>query len=174
MSIPRGGKADAFDDGLRFTTSTARSGHELGLSRSPSFWRRAELKQTLRYAIAGLFVGLAAVAPAHAGLPRGAVLTADEQDADPETGVTIARGNAEIRFDKQPISGRADSIELNPASNQILFKGRAVLNVGREHYESDAVTCGLDFSKCTSGASPAVVQPLPPVPSADAAAISPR
>jgi LptA/(LptD N-terminal domain) LPS transport protein len=129
--------------------------------------------------IAGLSViaVLAGVPLAQAGIPRGAILIADEQDADPETGVTIARGNAEIKFDKQPIAGHADSIELNPASNQIVFKGRAVLSVGRDHFESETVTCGLDFSKCTVGTA-AVVQALPvsaPVSSpADAAVINPR
>jgi LptA/(LptD N-terminal domain) LPS transport protein len=88
--------------------------------------------------IAGLslIIALAGIPLAQAGIPRGAILIADEQDADPETGVTIARGNAEIKFDKQPIAGHADSIELNPASNQIVFKGRAVLSVGRDHFKA--------------------------------------
>jgi hypothetical protein len=128
-----------------------------------------------------LIAVLAGIPLAQAGIPRGAILIADEQDADPQTGVTIARGNAEIKFERQPISGHADSIELNPVSNQIVFKGRAVLSVGRDHFESETVTCGLDFSKCTAGAA-AVVQALPisvpvtaPTPvMPDAAATNPR
>ena len=106
---------------------------------------------------------LLTLAAAHAGIPRGAVLTADEQDADETTGVTIARGNAEIAIEPQRILGRADQIELNPATNEIQFKGRAVLTVGRERYESDAVTCTLDFYKCATAASG---QSLPAPPAA--------
>jgi hypothetical protein len=81
-------------------------------------------------------------------LPSGAVLMADEQDGDAATGITTAHGHAELWVEKKSILGRADTIELNPASNQIRFKGRAVVTVGRQRYESDAVICTLDFDRC--------------------------
>lgn len=97
---------------------------------------------------------LACVAvPADAGLPRGAMLVADEQDADADTGVTIARGNAEISIEKQRIVGRADSIELRPATKDIVFKGRARVTVGSDTYEGEVVTCTSDFSRCANGAA---------------------
>lgn len=93
--------------------------------------------------------GFAAVTGvAQAGIPRGVMLSADEQTADETTGVTIARGNAELTVEKQPIRARADVIELRPKSNEILLKGRADVSVGSEHYMSDTVTCTLDFSRC--------------------------
>ena len=67
---------------------------------------------------------LSAVALAQAGIPRGAILSADEQDADAATGITIAHGNAEIKIEKMSILGRAQSIELNPVSNQNSIQGR--------------------------------------------------
>jgi lipopolysaccharide export system protein LptA len=84
----------------------------------------------------------------NAGIPRGVMLSADEQSADETTGVTIARGNAELTVEKQPIRARADVIELRPKSNEILLKGRADLSVGSDRYRSDTVTCTLDFSRC--------------------------
>lgn len=98
---------------------------------------------------------LACVAvPADAGLPRGAMLVADEQDADADTGVTIARGNAEISIEKQRIVGRADSIELRPATKDIVFKGRARVTVGSDTYtRAEVVTCTSDFSRCANGAA---------------------
>ena len=124
----------------------------------------------------GFFCLLAAsfcIAPAHAGIPRGLTLMADEQDADAATGITIARGNAEIAVENKSIRGRADQIELNPVSNQIQFTGRAALTIGRQHYESDAVTCTLDFDKCSNSAPAA--QPLPaPATTDGTAAITPR
>ncbi len=88
--------------------------------------------------------------PAAAGIPRGVTLSADEQIADDRTGQIIARGNAEIAVGNQSISGRADVIELRPGANEVLLKGRAVLTVGRRHYESDTVACSLDFIRCTT------------------------
>lgn len=113
---------------------------------------------------------LAFTALAEAGIPRGVVLTADEQVGDDTTGITIARGNAELVIERQSIRGTADVIELHPASNEILLKGRAVLSVGREIYRSDTVSCTLDFSHCLA-ISPD--QPLPEKPGV-AAAITPR
>ncbi|MEQ1651284.1 MAG: hypothetical protein ABL897_02220 [Hyphomicrobium sp.] len=99
--------------------------------------------------VCGLGV-LAGMPLANAGMPRGAMLIADEQDADPATGTTIARGNAEITVEKSRIFGRADVIEVRPAANEIKLKGRAFISVGDEHYQSDAVTCTLDFNTCTN------------------------
>ncbi len=118
-------------------------------------------------------VGIAVIATAaHAGLPRGAILTADEQDADTATGITIARGNAEIAIERQRILGRADQIEINPAGNEIRFNGRAVLTVGGERYESDVVTCTLDFNKCAAVARGQAL-PAPAVAEPGAAVINP-
>lgn len=97
--------------------------------------------------IAALLASSATVAVA--GIPRGMTLLADEQIADEATGITIARGNAEIASENRAIVGRADEIALNPAANEIVLKGRAMLTVGRKRYESDAVTCSLDFVRCT-------------------------
>ena len=128
-------------------------------------------------------VALALALSAEAGIPRGLSLMADDQDADPATGVTIARGNAEIKIENQPINGHADEIEVNPVRNDIQFKGRAFLLVGHVRYEGVAITCALDFSKCAvapnsagatlpNGASP--VQALPPPAALGAAVINPQ
>jgi lipopolysaccharide export system protein LptA len=98
------------------------------------------------------------------------MLTADEQSGDETSGVTIARGNAELTVEQRPIRARADVIELRPKSNEILLKGRADLLVGTARYQSDTVTCTLDFSRCLA------VEPdqdLPDVPGG-AATTSPR
>lgn len=87
---------------------------------------------------------------AYAGLPRDVELSADEQLADEATGVTIARGNAVLTVRERQIAGQADVIELRPKLNEILFKGRAKLNVGHFLYESDTVSCTLDFIRCAS------------------------
>lgn len=87
---------------------------------------------------------------AEAGMPRGAELSADEQDADPATGVTTARGNAEIRITAYRILGRADVIELNPGRKEILFSGHALITVGDARYESERVTCSIDFNSCVA------------------------
>lgn len=114
---------------------------------------------------------------ASAGMPRGAELMADEQDADPATGVTIARGNAEIRVDSYRILGRADRIDVDPGRNQIQFTGHALITVGDARYESEQVTCSLDFEKCAAvtptaaPASEAAVQAWPP-PAGSGAAVS--
>ncbi|MBX9682903.1 MAG: hypothetical protein K2X41_03860 [Hyphomicrobium sp.] len=101
---------------------------------------------------AGVFAAAMIVASinAHAGMPRGAVLSADEQNGDETTGSTIARGNAEIMVPDYAINGKADVIELWPKRNEILLKGRADLTVGRHHYASDTLVCTLDFDRCTS------------------------
>jgi hypothetical protein len=98
--------------------------------------------------VCSLTVALAAASPATAGIPRGLVLIASEQDADVETGITIARGNAEISISQRAVLGNADSIELNPVAQKILFKGHAVVTVGRARYASDLITCTLDFYSC--------------------------
>jgi hypothetical protein len=133
-----------------------------------------------------LFIFVAALAIpfcAYAGMPRGAMISADEQDADAETGVTVAHGNAEISVEKSRILGRADSIEINPGKNQILFRGRAIVTVGAERFESDAVTCSLDFNKCAPfiaqsvSAMPVASPPpqaLPPPAGLGSAVTSPR
>ena len=94
------------------------------------------------------FVALSGAALA--GVPRGVTISADEQTGDDVTGVTIARGNAELTVEKQPIHAKADVIELRPKSNEILLKGRADLSVGSKRYLSDTVTCTLDFTRCLS------------------------
>jgi hypothetical protein len=133
------------------------------------------VKRSLIFAVCGTLALLAMVPGAHAGIPRGVILIADEQDGDAATGITIARGNAELSVEKRAIHGRADVIELNPVRNEIQFKGRANLTVGRAHYDSDAVTCTLDFDKCANASTDAQVLPVPTATSADAAAvINPR
>ena len=109
-------------------------------------------------------------AVAEAGIPRGAVMTADEQAGDETTGVTIARGNAELTIENLAIRARADVIELRPKSNEILLKGRADLSVGAKRYQSDTVTCTLDFTRCLA------VEPDQELPDAPggAAVTSPR
>ena len=139
--------------------------------------------------LAGVFAVLVFVPlTAQAGMPRGAVIIADEQDADPETGVTIARGNAEISIVKSRILARADTIEIQPAAKQIQFKGRALVTVGSERYQGEAVTCSLDFNTCANGEGAATaaaaglapaqpsqhVLPPPAALGADAAVTSPR
>lgn len=115
----------------------------------------------------------------HAGMPRGATLMADEQDADPDTGVTLAKGNAEIRIDAYRILGRADQIELNPGRKEIQFTGHALITVGDDRYESERVTCAIDFNTCavvTESVPPAAAidaQPAPPPAGVGAASINP-
>ena len=113
---------------------------------------------------------------AHAGLPRGAVLMADEQDADETTGVTIARGHAEISVETQRISGHADAIELRPPSNEIVFKGGAAVSVGTARYDGETVTCTLDFTKCATAPASQVstAQPIQPPSGVGAAVTNPR
>ena len=110
-------------------------------------------------------------ASAVAGIPRGLMLIGDEQTGDETSGVTIARGHAEVSVEKQPIKGTADVIELRPKTNEILLKGRANLVVGQQKFASDTVTCTLDFSRC---AGVDYDQPLPDAPGGITAAISPR
>ena len=75
---------------------------------------------------------------------------ADEQTGDDTTGITIARGHALLIAPTYAIRGEADVIEVRPEANEVLFKGRAVISVGRQIYRSDTVACTLDFSRCTS------------------------
>jgi hypothetical protein len=126
-------------------------------------------------AISGLFAVLLATA-ADARLPRGAVLSANAQEADPTTGATEARGNAEIAIEAFGILGRADAIELRPASDEIQFKGGAMLEVGDERYQGDAITCDLAFSRCTAVSSdqaPPASQTLPAVSASGIATTNP-
>lgn len=118
-----------------------------------------------------LFGIAAAASPASAGIPRGLMLIGDEQAGDETTGVTIARGHAELVVEKQPIHATADVIELHPKTNEILFKGRASLNVGQRKYQSDTVTCTLDFSRC---ATVETDQELPLTPGGTVAEITPQ
>ena len=119
-----------------------------------------------------VLLAVAAVAsPAAAGIPRGLMLIGDEQMGDEATGVTIARGHAELVVEKQPIHATADVIELHPKTNEILLKGRALLSVGQRKYQSDTVTCTLDFSQC---ASVETDQELPLTPGGTVAEIAPR
>lgn len=124
----------------------------------------------------------AVAANCYAGMPRGAELSADEQDADPDTGVTLAKGNAEIRIDAYRILGRADQIELNPARKEIQFIGHALITVGGNRYESERVTCAIDFNTCAvvTEAAPAAssnaatsIQSAPPPAGVGAASIKP-
>ncbi|MFN0219691.1 MAG: hypothetical protein ACKVP4_12855 [Hyphomicrobium sp.] len=106
-----------------------------------------------------------------AGLPRGAVLTADEQSGDAATGATIAHGNAEITIPAFAIIGRAETIAIEPRSNQIRFSGAATVLVGARRYDSPSITCSLDFETCdASSADQPVTAPAP----AEAAAITPQ
>ena len=117
-------------------------------------------------------LAVAAIAsPASAGIPRGLMLIGDEQAGDETTGVTIARGHAELVVEKQPIHATADVIELHPKTNEILFKGRASLIVGQHKYQSDTVTCTLDFSRC---ATVETDQELPLTPGGTVAEIAPQ
>lgn len=152
---------------LRFYTQTM-SDAELAV-------RRLQFSPTALLLVAGL----ALLPPnAEAGMPRGAELSADEQDADPTTGVTTARGNAEIRISAYQILGRADVIELNPGRKEILFSGHALITVGDARYESERVTCSIDFNSCVAVAESATSTPVPgteqlPAPHAGAATINP-
>ena len=119
----------------------------------------------------GLVAIAAATSPASAGVPRGLMLIGDEQAGDDTTGVTIARGHAELVVEKQPIHATADVIELHPKTNEILFKGRASLIVGQHKYQSDTVTCTLDFSRC---ATVETDQELPLTPGGAVAEIAPQ
>ncbi len=122
---------------------------------------------------------------AHAGMPRGVVLIAGSQDADDKTGITIARGDAQLHVEKRPISGRADQIEINPVSKQILLSGRASLTVGQKQFDGALIACTLDFNRCTVDADAHALAPTPaaaprlsevavtPTRTPDAAAIMP-
>ena len=105
-----------------------------------------------------------------AGVPSGLTLAADEQIADETTGETIARGNAELNVEKHLIRGTADTIEVRPKIDEVLFVGRAVVKVGRETYQSDKVSCTLNFARC---AAVNADQPLP-ASALGAAEIKPR
>lgn len=119
-----------------------------------------------------ILVALIAVpALAEAGVPRNMMLSADEQLADENTGVTIARGNAEVTVGTHRIHGTADVIEVRPKINEILFKGRAKLSVGAANYDSDTVACTLDFTHCATVSDE---QDLPPLPQSAAAVTTPR
>ncbi len=109
--------------------------------------------------------------PAHSGVPRDVMLSADEQIADEKTGITIARGNAELTVASHRIRGTADVIEVRPKLNEILFKGRANISVKAQSYVSDTVACTLDFTRCTPVAGD---QDLPPLPASVSAATTPR
>lgn len=91
--------------------------------------------------------------------------------ADEKTGITIARGNAELTVQSHRIRGTADVIELRPKLNEILFKGRANLSVRSSTYVSDTVACTLDFTRCTAIADD---QDLPPLPASVSADTTPR
>ncbi len=110
-------------------------------------------------------------APSYAGVPRDLQLAADEQAADETTGVTIARGNAELSVRSHRIHGTADVIEVRPKLNEILFKGRANVSVDGTLYVSDTVSCSLDFIRCSTVSDD---QDLPPLPSATAAVSTPQ
>lgn len=105
-----------------------------------------------------------------AGVPLGLSLAADEQIADETSGETIARGNAELNVEKHMIRGTADTIEVRPKIDEVLFVGRAVVKVGRETYQSDKVSCTLNFARC---AAVNADQPLP-ASALGAAEIKPR
>ncbi len=111
----------------------------------------------------GSFVSLA-------GVPSGLTLAADEQFADETSGETIARGNAELNVEKHLIRGTADTIEVRPKIDEVLFVGRAVVKIGPETYQSDKVSCTLNFARC---AAVNADQPLP-APALGAAEIKPR
>lgn len=107
----------------------------------------------LAVAAAGLTASLA-----HAGLPRGVKLVADDQIADEATGTTIANGRAELSVERQNIHGRADSIEVRPGIDEVLFKGSAEITSGRAVYRGDTISCTLDFRRCVPVTAD---QPLP-------------
>ncbi len=118
-------------------------------------WELVLTGLVVRRAALALCMLAATTATAVAKLPRGAILSANEQTGDETSGSTIARGNAEIAIPDFQISGRADVIELWPKRNQILLKGRAIVNVGAERFESDTVVCTLDFDRCAAEPFPA-------------------
>lgn len=102
------------------------------------------------YAFVTVLLALALQSTARAGIPRGLVLAADEQIADEATGTTIARGHAELTVEKHAIRGRADTIEVRPAINEVLLKGKATLAVGARTYASETLSCTLDFLRCVA------------------------
>ncbi len=110
---------------------------------------------TIVLALCACFTGAAVT---RAGVPQGLTLAANEQIADETTGETIARGNAELNVDKHRIRGTADTIEVRPKIDEILFVGRAVVQVGKHKYQSDKVSCTLNFARCTAVNAD---QPLP-------------
>ena len=131
----------------------------------------------MRISCAVLVAGLAIIAPvtnAVAGVPRGVMLVANEQIADMTTGTTLARGDAEITVAGRPISGKADQIEVRPNLNEILFTGSARVIVGSDHYESEVVSCTLDFSRCGPTNAGASAHQPPTQTTSTAAAITPR
>jgi hypothetical protein len=93
-----------------------------------------------------------ALAPALvlAGVPRGLILAADEQVADEGTGTIIARGHAELSVEKYAIRGRADTIEVRPAIDEVLLKGSATVSVGGKQYRSETLSCTLNFARCVA------------------------
>lgn len=138
------------------------------------------LHRSFFLSMAALIVfGSALPSRATAGMPRGAELSANEQDADPETGVTTARGNAELRIDGYRILGRADRIDVDPGRNEIQFSGHALITVGDERYESEQVKCSLDFETCapmaadTAAALPQATPQTWPAPAGSGAIINP-
>lgn len=114
-----------------------------------------------RIIVAAILAVAVAVSGTHvslAGVPRGLSLAADEQIADEVSGETIARGNAELTVEKFHIRGTADTIEVRPKIDEVLFVGRAVVKVGRKTFQSDKVSCTLNFARCTAVSAD---QPLP-------------
>jgi hypothetical protein len=109
------------------------------------------MRMKLFSAVAG---GLAIVAglagPAHAGLPRDVVLSADSQDADDAMGLTIAQGRAELIAAARAIRGTADVIEVWGKGNKVVFRGKAAVAVGEQRFEGSTVTCALDFYTCAA------------------------
>lgn len=99
-------------------------------------------------AIISALAVLMSTTSAMAKLPRGAVLSADDQSGDVASGSTIARGNAELSIGEYAITGKADVIELWPKRNEVVFKGRANVSVGQAKYEGDTIVCSLDFDRC--------------------------
>lgn len=108
------------------------------------------VRSLLRVMLFAVEISFLASAAARAGVPRDMILAANEQTADDKTGVTIARGNAEIVAAAHRIRGTADVIEVRPKINEILFKGRVMLTVGTRSYSSDTVICTLDFIACSA------------------------
>lgn len=116
-------------------------------------------------------LALATASVADARLPRGAVLSADEQSGDVTTGATVARGHAEITVPAHAIRGSAETIEIDPSRNEIRFTGAALVLVGAQRFESGSVVCSLDFQTCAAkDVDAAGAQPQ----AADAAAMTPR